>query len=103
MGENITLKQVKHEALKSIQLLREGKTDVKTASEIRNNLNVIVEIAKTEVEFIKVLSEDVKKESLNSLGDYEKVAETIVPPSISLDESLNEIDNKAKEPYAFNQ
>lgn len=61
MNNSITLIDVRNEAMDAIKKLKEDKLDIKTASEIRNLLGVIIDTAKTQVEFIKALPPSLKE------------------------------------------
>lgn len=49
MSQNITLLSVRKEALKTIEQLRAKEIDYKTAGEIRNLLNIIIDTAKVQI------------------------------------------------------
>ena len=57
----ITLVDVRQEAMDTIKKLKDKQIDLKEAAEIRNLLGVVIDVAKTQVEFIKSLPNEVKK------------------------------------------
>ena len=85
----ITLIDVRSEAMDAIKKLKEGSLDVKTASEIRNLLGVVVDTAKTQVEFLKVLPAQIKQEM--NTEEIKAIAGTLVDRDAELDLSLSEI------------
>lgn len=52
---------VRIEAMDAIKKLKSKEMDVKTASEIRNLLSVVIDTAKTQVEFMKSLPSSIKE------------------------------------------
>lgn len=62
MKQRISLGTVRDEAFDTIQKLKSGQIDVKTAGEIRNLLDTIIDTGKTEVEMFKALPESVKED-----------------------------------------
>jgi hypothetical protein len=90
MNSGITLIDVRTEAFDTIKRLKNGEIDIKTAAEIRNNLNVIIDVAKTQVEFLKAIPNSVK-EKMNE-QTIKAIAGTLRDRDAELDESLDEID-----------
>ena len=89
-NSGITLTDVRTEAFDVIQRLKEGKIDVKTASEIRNCLGIVIDTAKTQVEFLKAIPNSLK-EKMD--GDTVKaIAGTLRDRDAELDESINRIE-----------
>jgi len=93
----ITLVEVRNEAMDAIKKLKSKELDVKTASEIRNLLNVVIDTGKTQVEFLKALPDNIKKEMNHD--SVKAIAGTLRDRDAELDESLNEIEKKNKKPY----
>lgn len=99
-NKKINLNDVKQLAFESIEALKNGSMNVQTAAEIRNNLNVIVEVAKVEVAFInqipKLLKDEMKKQLL-------EIASTVHDADgAALDRTLKEIAIENSKPYKIN-
>ena len=88
----ITLVDVRNEAFEAIQKLKNKELDVKTASEIRNLLGTVIDTAKTQVEFIKAIPEDIKAK-MNE-DSIKAIAGTLRDRDAELDETLTDIDKK---------
>lgn len=87
----VTFTEVRSEALDTIKLLKEGKIDVKQAQEVRGLLGTIIDTAKTEVDFIKAIPDDVKKQM--SHDQLKAIASTVEDKDTSLDQSLAAIEH----------
>lgn len=61
MNTGVTLIEVRREAMDVIQKLKKSEIDIKTASEIRDLLSVIIDTAKTQVEFLKAIPNSLKE------------------------------------------
>jgi len=94
MNTGITLTDVRSEAMNAIAQLKDGKMDVKTASEIRSLLGTIIDTAKVQVEFLKSIPNSVK-EKLDT-NSIKAIAGTLRDRDAELDETLNEIEQKEK-------
>ena len=94
MNTGITLTDVRSEAMNAIAQLKDGKMDVKTASEIRSLLGTIIDTAKVQVEFLKSIPNSVK-EKLDT-NSIKAIARTLRDRDAELDETLNEIEQKEK-------
>ena len=57
----ITLIDVRIEAMDAIRKLKSKEMDVKTAKEVRDLLSVIIDTAKTQVEFMKAIPTSLKE------------------------------------------
>ena len=90
----ITLTDVRKEALDTINKLKDGSMEVKTAAEIRNLLGTIIDTAKVQVEFLKSIPNSVK-EKLDT-DSIKAIAGTLRDRDAELDESMNEIERKNK-------
>lgn len=92
----ITLSDVRTEALGAIGMLKDGKIDVKTAQEVRGLLNTIIDTAKAEIDFLKTIPDDLKKdfgaEGIKAIGS------TVQDKDAELDYSLSQIE-KNKNTY----
>lgn len=101
MNKAITLTEVRSEAMETIKALKNKEMDVKTASEIRSLLSVIVDTAKAQVEFIKALPDQFKDE-LNS-DTIKSISVTFEEKEATLESTLIEIENNKKKPYEFSK
>ncbi len=90
----ITLTGVRMEAFDAIQKLKNKELDVKTACEIRNMLSVVIDVAKTQVEFLKAIPNSVKEQMNEST--VKAIAGTLRDRDAELDETLEEIENNKK-------
>lgn len=88
----ITLTDVRNEAFEAIQKLKSNEMDIKTAAEIRNLLTVVIDTAKTQVEFLKSIPNSVK-EKMNE-DSIKAIAGTLRDRDAELDQTLTEIENK---------
>lgn len=99
-NSGITLVEVRTEALDTIKQLKEGKIDVKTASAVKGLLDTVVDVAKTQVEFLKALPEPVKKEI--KTDEVKAIAGTLSDRDADLDLSMKRIEETRNKPYLFN-
>lgn len=88
----ITLTDVRTEAFEAIQKLKSNEMDIKTAAEIRNLLTVVIDTAKTQVEFLKSIPNSVK-EKMNE-DSIKAIAGTLRDRDAELDQTLTEIEKK---------
>lgn len=88
----ITLSNVREEALDAITRLKEGKMDVKTAKEVRGLLDTITDTAKTEIDFLRVIPDDIK----NDIGadGVKAIGATVQDKDADLDLSLKQIEKQ---------
>lgn len=86
--------EVRSEAMDAIRKLKNKELDVKTASEIRNLLSVIIDTAKTQVEFLKAIPTSIK-EQMNE-ETIKAIAGTLRDRDAELDETLTEIERNKK-------
>ena len=86
----ITLTDVRSEAMDAIRKLKEGNMDIKTAAEIRNLCGVVIDVAKTQVEFLKALPNSVK-EKIN-VDEVKAIAGTLRDRDAELDNTLHSIE-----------
>ncbi len=94
----ITLVDVRSQAMDTIKELKAGKLDVKTAREIKGLLDVVIDTAKTQVDFINALPESIK-ESMNETT-IKAIAGTLRDRDAELDESLATIESN-KQTYSI--
>lgn len=90
MNSGITLVDVRNEAFDAIQELKKGNLDVKTAAEIRNLLNTVIDTAKTQVEFVKALPNSVKEQL--KVAEVKAIAGTLQDRDAELDATLHDIE-----------
>ena len=92
----ITLVDVRHAAMETIRKLQSGEMDVKTASEIKNLCNTVIDVAKVQVEYIKAIPAHVKQNM--SINEVKAIAGTLIDRDSELDQSLVEIQESMKKP-----
>lgn len=97
INSGFTLTDVRTEAFLAIQQLKNGTLDVKTAGEIRNLLTVVIDTAKTQVEFLKAIP-NLVKEQMNETS-IKAIAGTLRDRDAELDETLTEIEANRKKAY----
>lgn len=97
INSGITLTDVRAEAFDAIQKLKNKEMDVKTAGEIRNLLNVVIDTAKTQVEFLKAIPNSVKEKMDETT--VKAIAGTLRDRDAELDHSLTEIEENRKKPW----
>ena len=94
MSQEITLLSVRREAVKTIDQLRKKEIDYKTAAEIRNLLNVIIDTAKVQIEFVKVLPSPLKDKMTHQ--DMKRMVCVVNDKDAEVDETLAKL--KAENP-----
>lgn len=94
----ITLVDVREEAMDAIAQIKAGKLDLKSAHAIRDLLGVVVDTAKTQVEFLKSLPGSVKEQL--SADNVKAIAGTLRDRDAELDQSLHEIEQNERD-YTF--
>lgn len=92
----ITLVDVRSEALEAIRMVKEGKMEVKTASEIRNLLNTIIDTAKVQVDFLNAVPKPVK--DMLTVNGVKAIAGTLVDRDAELDSTMHEIRDRRSKP-----
>jgi len=97
INTGITLVDVRTEAMDTIQRLKAGSMDVKTASEIRNLCNTVIDVAKTQVEFIKAIPNSVKEQM--TATEVKAIAGTLTDRDAELDASMVQIKDSMNKPY----
>ena len=93
----ITLVDVRSEAMDAIQQLKSGKIDVKTAGAIKDLLNTVVDTAKTQVEYMKVLPKSVKEQM--TVVEVKAIAGTLVDRDAEMDATMAEVRESQSRPY----
>ncbi len=97
-NSGITLVDVRNQAFDTIKMLKEGKLDVKTAKEIKGLLDVVVDTAKTQVDFINALPQNLKEGM--SEDSVKAIAGTLQDRDAELDKSLADI-HKSRNSYSM--
>jgi len=95
-NSGITLVDVRKVAMTTIAQLRDKQMDVKTAGEIRNLLGVVVDTAKTQIEFLKSIPNSVKEKM--TVNEVKAIAGTLVDRDVDLDLTLNEVNESQSKP-----
>jgi len=88
---------VRLEAMDTIRLLKANKIDVKTAAEIRNQCNVVIDVAKTQVEYLKAIPVSIKEQL--TPNEIKAMAGTLTDRDAELDVTLKEIEESQSKPY----
>jgi len=92
----ITLIDVRNEVFDCIRKLKDEKMDVNLAREIRQQLQLVIETARVQVDFLRVIPEEVKKQM--NAESIKAIAGTLRDRDAELDESLTAIE-RAKNHY----
>lgn len=96
----ITLVDVRSEAMEVIQKLKDKQIDVRTAKEIKGLLDVVINTAKTQVDFLNAIPPGVKQQMTED--NIKAIAGTLRDRDAELDESLEEIE-KSNNHYNLQQ
>ena len=96
----ITLVDVRQAAMDTIKKLKNGEIDVKTAGEIRNLCNTVIDVAKVQVEYDKAVPSHIKEQM--SISDVKAIAGTLIDRDAELDITLIEIEDKQKKTVELN-
>lgn len=100
MNSEVTLIDVRKEAMDTINQLRSKTIDAKTANEIRNLLNTVIDTAKVQIDFIKVLPNSIKdKMTIEEIGSFIGKKEE----EQTIEETLAEIEAKRKSTYSIDR
>lgn len=86
----ITMTDVRMEAFDAIQKLKSGEMDVKTAAEIRNLCGVVIDVAKTQVEFLKAIPDSIKQQMKPE--EVKAIAGTLRDRDAEFDEVMHEVE-----------
>ena len=97
----ITLVDVRQAAMDTIKKLQNGEMDIKTAGEIRNLCNTVIDVAKVQVEYVKAVPVHVKEQM--SISDVKAIAGTLIDRDAELDITLIEIEEKQKKPVELSK
>ena len=93
----ITLVDVRAEAFACIKMLKEKQIDLKTAQEIRNLLNTVIDTGKTQVEFLKAIPDHIKKQF--NQDEIKAIAGTLQDRDAEVEITLKQIEQKKKQTY----
>lgn len=96
-NSGITLVDVRNEAMDTIKKLKANEIDIKTAGEIRNLCNVVIDVAKTQVEFVKAIPSVVREQM--TVTEVKAIAGTLVDRDAELDVTLKEVEESQNKPY----
>jgi len=96
----ITLVDVRQAAMDTIKKLKNGEIDVKTAGEIRNLCNTVIDVAKVQVEYVKAVPAHIKEAM--TLAEVKAIAGTLMDRDAELDIALIEIEENQKKPVELN-
>ena len=97
MNSGITLIDVRQEAMDVIRRLKNGEIDVKDAQTIKGLLDTVVDTAKTQVEFLKAIPNNVKEQL--SANEVKAIAGTLQDRDAELDLSMKEIQESNRRLY----
>lgn len=93
----ITLVDVREEAMDAIRKLKSGQIDVKTAGAVKDLLNTVVDTAKTQVEYMKVIPKNVREQM--TITEVKAIAGTLVDRDAEMDVTMTEIRESQKQGY----
>lgn len=96
INSGITLVDVREVLMDTITKLKSGEIDVKQASEIRNLSNSMIDIAKTQIEFIKAIPNNIKEQL--TTNEVKAIAGTLIDRDAELDKTLAEIKESQSKP-----
>lgn len=96
-NSGITLVDVRAEAMDAIRKLKSKEIDIATANSVKGLLDTIVSVAKTQVEFMKVLPSSVRNSFTND--EVKAIAGTLVDRDAELDKSLHEVSVSQNKGY----
>lgn len=93
----ITLVDIRSAAMDTIKKLQAGEIDVKTACEIRNLCNTVIDVAKVQVEYVKAVPSHIKEQM--TLVEVKAIAGVLIDRDAELDQTMIEISESNKKPY----
>ena len=96
----ITLVDVRQAAMDTIKKLQKGEMDIKTAGEIRNLCNTVIDVAKVQVEYVKAVPAHIKEQM--TLVEVKAIAGVLIDRDAELDQTLIEIEENQKKPVELN-
>lgn len=97
VNSGLTLVDVRSVLMETINGLKSGSVDVKTASEIRNLSNSMIDIAKTQIEYLKAIPNSVKEQM--TVNEVKAIAGTLIDRDAELDVTMKEIRESQKKSY----
>lgn len=91
-NSGVTLTDVKSEAFDIIQKLKSKEIDVQTAKEIRGYLDIVIQTAKTQIDFMNAIPAHIKEK----MGEetIKAIAGTLRDRDAELDESITDIERR---------
>ena len=96
-NSGITLVDVREKAFETIQGLMDGTIDLKRAMAIKDLLNVVNDVAKTQVAFLQTLPKSVR-ENMN-MTEVKAIAGTLQDRDAELDVTITQIKKSQSVPY----
>lgn len=96
-NSGVTLVDVREQAFDTIQKLKNGEVDIKTAQSIKDLLNVINDTAKTQVAFMQSLPKVIRDQM--TITDVKAIAGTLNDRDAELDKTLHQIKESQSTPY----
>jgi hypothetical protein len=88
---------IRREAMAAIKAIKNKQIDVKEAMAIKGLLDTMVDVGKTQIEYIKSLPKSVKEEM--NLREVKAIAGTLIDRDAEMDISMTEIRESQKNPY----
>ncbi|MDR0874193.1 MAG: hypothetical protein LBN27_12135 [Prevotellaceae bacterium] len=89
---------IRREAMEAIQLLKQKKIDVREANAIKGLLDTQVDVAKTQVEYIKSIPATVREQM--KITDVKAIAGTLIDRDAEIEATMAEIEEIRKLPYS---
>ena len=96
-----TLSDVRREAMDAIQQIKANTMDLKTATEIRNMLHIVIDVAKTEVELLKAIPNSVKEKLTESA--LKSITGTFRDRDGEITETMSQIEAAHQKPYQLSK
>jgi hypothetical protein len=96
-NSGMTLIDVREVAFETIQNIKDGSLDLKQANAIKDLLNVVNDVAKTQVAFLQTLPKAVRDNM--SITEVKAIAGTLKDRDADLDKTLHDIQESRSIPY----
>lgn len=93
----MTLVDVREAAFETIRAIKEGTLDLKQANAIKDLLNVVNDVAKTQVAFLQTLPKNVRDNM--SITEVKAIAGTLQDRDVELDLTMKVIEGNRDKPY----
>lgn len=100
-NSGITLIDVRVKAFETIRAIEDGSLDLKQAQTIKDLLNVVNDVAKTQVAFLNSIPKSVKEQM--SINEVKAIAGTLQDRDADLDITITEIKENQSKPYQLNK